>query len=44
MIEMGEIRFVIGDKLHHSLKLKAVKEKKTLKGLVIELLEEGIKK
>ena len=40
---MGEIRFVIPDKLHQALKLKAVTEKKTLKGLVIELLEGGVK-
>lgn len=40
---MGELRLVIPDDLHQALKLKALKENTTLKALVIELLQEGVK-
>jgi predicted HicB family RNase H-like nuclease len=41
--DLGEIRFSIPDVLHETLKLKALREKKTLKKLVVELLWEGVK-
>jgi len=40
---LGEIRFVLPDTLHKALKLRAVKEEKSLKELVIELLEKEVK-
>jgi predicted HicB family RNase H-like nuclease len=43
VIDVVEIRFDIPDALHHKLKVKAANQKKTLKELVIEMLEGGIK-
>lgn len=43
MNDLVEIRLEIPDALHHKLKIKAASEKKTLKELVIEMLEGGIK-
>lgn len=40
---MGEIRFLIPNEIHQALKMRALKEKKTLKALVIELLEKEMK-
>jgi predicted HicB family RNase H-like nuclease len=42
VIDLGEIRFLIPDELHQTLKMKALKEKKPLKQLVIELLQKGV--
>jgi predicted HicB family RNase H-like nuclease len=39
---LGNIRIVIPDELHQALRERAVKERKTLKQLVIELLRRGI--
>lgn len=38
-----EIRLQIPDDLHHKLKVKAATKNTTLKGLIIEMLEGGIK-
>jgi len=43
MIEMGDLRIPVPDELHKALKLEALKQNKTLKQLVVEILEEGIK-
>lgn len=40
---MGELRVFIPDQLHRALKFKALKEGKTLKKLVTEILEKGVK-
>ena len=40
--DVVEIRLEIPDALHHKLKVKAASEKKTLKELVIEMLEGGM--
>ena len=40
---MGELRVFIPDQLHQTLKIKALKEGKTLKKLVTEILEKGVK-
>ena len=42
MIDMGELRLIIPDDLHKTLKVKAASEGKTLKHLVVELLKKGI--
>lgn len=43
VIKLGEIRLSIPDNLHDALKMRALKEKKSMKKLVIELLERGVK-
>jgi len=43
VIYVGEIRFTIPKKLHKALRLKAVKEDKTLRNLIVELLEQMVK-
>jgi len=43
VIGLGEIRFSLPDELHQALKMRALRERKTLKKLVIELLEKGVK-
>jgi len=43
VIDVGEIRFSIPDELHQALKMRALKERKTLKQLVIELLKKEVK-
>ena len=40
---MGDLRIPVPDELHKALKLEALKQNKTLKQLVVELLEEGVK-
>ena len=42
-IEMGDLRIPVPDELHKALKLEALKQNKTLKQLVVEILEEGVK-
>jgi predicted HicB family RNase H-like nuclease len=39
---LGELRIRIADQLHEALKLRALKEKKSLKTLVIEILQREI--
>ena len=39
---MGELRVLIDDELHNSLKKKALNNKQTLKQLVIDLLTQGV--
>lgn len=39
---MGELRVIIPDELHSALKMRALKEGKTLKELIIELLKKGV--
>jgi len=41
--ELGELRINIPDDLHKALRIKAAKEIKTLKQLVIETLEKSVK-
>lgn len=47
VVNMGEkpiyLRVTIKPELHMALKVKAAKEGKTLKALIVELLEEGLK-
>ena len=43
MIEMGDLRIPVPDELHKALKLEALKQNKTLKQLVVEILEEAMK-
>ena len=40
---MVNLNILLPDGLHQKLKLKAVKENKTLKELVVELLEDAVK-
>ncbi len=40
---MVNLNILIPDEIHHKLKLKAVKENKTLKELIIEVLEQAVK-
>ena len=40
---MGDLRIPVPDALHKALKLEALKQNKTLKQLVGEILEEGVK-
>ena len=40
---MGDLRIPVPDELHKALKLEALKQNKTLKQLVVEILEEGVK-
>lgn len=40
---MGEIRITIPKKLHQDLGIRAIKEDKTLRNLVVELLEQAMK-
>lgn len=40
---MVNLNILLPDGLHQQLKLKAIKESKTLKELVVELLEEAVK-
>lgn len=40
---LGEIRFNIPEDLHKALKMRALKEEKSLKALVIDLLEKEMK-
>jgi len=43
VVGVVEIRLQIPDDLHHKLKVNAATQNKTLKGLIIEMLEGGIK-
>jgi predicted HicB family RNase H-like nuclease len=43
VIDLGEIRISIPDELHQALKMKALKERKSLKEIIIELLQKGVK-
>ena len=40
---MGDLRIPVPDELHKALKLEALKQNKTLKQLVVEILEEAMK-
>ena len=40
---MVNLNMLIPDEVHQKLKLKAIKESKTLKELVVEVLEEAVK-
>jgi predicted HicB family RNase H-like nuclease len=42
-MQLGELRFRIPDDLHKKLKEKALKQDKTLKELVIDLLTRGVR-
>ena len=40
---MGELRLIVSEELHKSLKLRALNDDKTLKQLIVEFLEKGLK-
>jgi predicted DNA-binding protein len=40
---LGELRISISDNLHQTLRMLAIKKRKTLKKLVIEILEKGVR-
>jgi len=42
VFDVVEVRFPIPDKLHKALKQRALDEEKSLKGLIIELLEKAV--
>ena len=44
VMNVGELRIHIPDEIHQDLKIKAIKENKSLKQLVNEILEKAVRK
>jgi len=43
-MNMGELRIHIPDKIHQALKIKAIKQNKSLKQLINEILEKEVER